>query len=79
MDDVSAEWLHVWPILTHGVARAEAISVLNMDLYPEERWDFFVPIDSVAVFDHFVTGPVLAVWNASFSAGTASPMRRLRR
>ena len=59
MDDVSAEWLHVWPILTHGVARDGAISVLNLDLYPEQRWDFFVPIDSVAVFDHFVTGPVL--------------------
>ncbi|MEN6356294.1 MAG: hypothetical protein ABFD83_04330 [Armatimonadota bacterium] len=59
MDDVSAEWLQVWPILTHGVARPGAISINNHNVYPEYPWPFFVPIDSVAVFDHLVTGPVL--------------------
>jgi hypothetical protein len=59
MDEISAEWLQVWPILTHGVARDGAISTNNLTIYPETTWKFFVPIDSVAVFDHLVTGPVL--------------------
>ncbi len=59
MDDISAEWLHVWPILTHGVARDGAISLNNGTVYPVFPWPFFVPIDSVAVFDHLVTGKVL--------------------
>lgn len=59
MDDISAEWLDVWPILTHGVARPGANTILNSQIYPEYPWPFFVPIDSVAVFDHLVTGPVL--------------------
>lgn len=59
-DAISAEWLHVWPILTHGAARAGSITKLALDLYPTNpEPDFFVPIDSVAVFDHHVTGPVL--------------------
>ena len=59
MDEISAEWLDIWPILTHGVARPGAISINNPKVYPEYPWPFFVPIDSVAVFDHLVTGPVL--------------------
>lgn len=59
MDDISAEWLHVWPILTHGVARDGAISLNNRAVYPEFPNQFFVPVDSVAVFDHVVTGKVL--------------------
>lgn len=59
MDEQSAEWLDIWPILTHGVARPGAISINNRSVYPEYPWPFFVPIDSVAVFDHLVTGPVL--------------------
>jgi hypothetical protein len=58
-DDISNEWLQVWPVLTHGVARPGAISTNNVGIYPEYPWPFFVPIDSVAVFDHLVTGPVL--------------------
>lgn len=58
-DEISREWLQVWPILTHGVARPGAISINNETVYPEYPWPFFVPIDSVAVFDHLVTGPVL--------------------
>jgi hypothetical protein len=59
MDDISEEWLDVWPILTHGVARRGANTILNSQIYPENPLPFFVPIDSVAVFDHLVTGPVL--------------------
>lgn len=59
MDDASAEWLDVWPILTHGVARPGAISYNNQRVYPETHYKFFVPIDSVAVFDHLVTGKAL--------------------
>ena len=46
------------PILTHGAAKAGAISYNNPMVYPELQ-DFFMPTDSVAVFDHTVTGPVL--------------------
>lgn len=58
-DEISSEWLQVWPILTHGVARPGAISINNENVYPGYPWPFFVPIDSVAVFDHLVSGPVL--------------------
>lgn len=59
MDEASAEWLQVWPILTHGAVHAGAISYNNGNVYPEERYPFFIPIDSIAVFDHKVTGQVL--------------------
>ena len=58
MDAISAEWLKVWPVLTHGVVRAGALSSFNWSVYPEVP-DFFVPLDSVTLFDHLVTGPVL--------------------
>ncbi len=58
LDVAAAEWLKVWPILTHGVVKAGAITYHNRRAYPEMQ-DFFVPIDSVAVFDHRVTGEVL--------------------
>lgn len=58
-DEISREWLDVWPILTHGAARPGAISINNEAIYPEYPWPFFVPIDSVAVFDHLVSGSVL--------------------
>lgn len=59
MDKISAEWLHLWPILTHGTARPGAISLNHAAVYPEASLPFFVPIDSVAVFDHTVKGAVL--------------------
>ncbi|MGC8862804.1 MAG: hypothetical protein ACP5R5_08520, partial [Armatimonadota bacterium] len=59
MDDISAGWPDVWPILTHGVARRGAISLNNRKVYPDFPPPFSVPIDSVPVFDHLVTGPVL--------------------
>ncbi|GMU23820.1 MAG: hypothetical protein AMXMBFR13_38980 [Phycisphaerae bacterium] len=55
LDEPASEWLHVWPILTHGVARPGAISINNPRIYPQGLDDFFAPIDSVAVFDHHVT------------------------
>jgi len=58
LDAAASEWLHVWPVLTHGVAKPGAISYNNPMVYPEMQ-DFFVPLDSVAVFDHRVTGAVL--------------------
>lgn len=60
LDAVGAEWLYVWPLLTHGAARRGAISSANGDVYPKAIEEFFVPIDSVAVFDHEVTAPRLA-------------------
>jgi hypothetical protein len=61
LDEPAREWLRVWPILTHGVARYGAITINNPFVYPRADWpDFFIPVDSVAVFDHMVTGPVLA-------------------
>ncbi|MCC7493844.1 MAG: hypothetical protein IT204_15925 [Fimbriimonadaceae bacterium] len=60
LDDPAREWLQVWSVLTHGVARPGALSLNNPFVYPREQWpDFFVPVDSVAVFDHTVRGPVL--------------------
>jgi hypothetical protein len=56
MDEPAGEWLQVWPILTHGGAKPGAISINNPRVYPKGLEDFFVPIDSVAVFDHRV-GP----------------------
>jgi len=58
LDKAASEWLYVWPILTHQVAKPGAISLWNKWVYPVKN-DFFVPIDSVAVFDHLVEGPVL--------------------
>ena len=58
-DAISEEWLHVWPILTHGKVVGGAICSQNHALYPTGVKDFFMPIDSVAVFDHQVKGPVL--------------------
>ena len=54
LDAPASEWLYVWPILTHGVARPGAISSGNAFVYPNRIEEFFVPIDSVAVFDHEV-------------------------
>jgi hypothetical protein len=59
MDAISAEWLKVWPILTHGAASPLAIGLNNGKAYPTLLEDFLVPIDSVAVFDHRVAGQVL--------------------
>lgn len=59
MDEISREWLDVWPILTHGAARPGSIVTFNFELYPGGISEFFTPIDSVAVFDHLVEGPVL--------------------
>jgi len=56
LDEPASEWLYVWPILTHGAARPGAITSGNPFIYPNQIEDFFVPIDSVAVFDHRV-GP----------------------
>jgi hypothetical protein len=59
-NDANAEWLKIWPILTHGFCRPEACSMWHMNIYPDyETLPFFVPIDSVAVFDHTVHGSVL--------------------
>ena len=77
MDAEAAEWLQVWSILTHSVTRPGAISYYNKVVYPEEihnffaegTHEFFVPVDSVAVFDHLVTGPVLIRSSALWSAG----------
>lgn len=55
LDVAASEWLYVWPILTHGSARPGAISSGNAIVYPKRIEEFFVPIDSVAVFDHNVT------------------------
>ncbi len=59
VDAPAREWLQVWPVLTHGAVRPGAISYNNDRVYPEGIGEFFVPLDSVAVFDHTVTGPVL--------------------
>ncbi len=58
LDEAASEWLHVWPILTHGGAKAGAICYNNPMVYPESM-DFFMPIDSVGVFDHTVRGSIL--------------------
>ena len=58
LDKAASEWLYVWPVLTHQAAHPGAITIWNRWAYPK-RIDFFIPIDSVAVFDHQVEGPVL--------------------
>jgi len=58
LDEPASEWLKVWPVLTHGVVKPGAITYSNPMVYPK-MMDFFIPIDSVAVFDHCVTGAVL--------------------
>ncbi len=60
LDEAASEWLKVWPVLTHGKAHAGAISTNNPFVYPDGVEDFFVPIDSVAVFDHRVGKEPLA-------------------
>jgi hypothetical protein len=76
LDETAAEWLQVWPILTHGVARPGAISSNNPIVYPQQIESFFCPIDSVAVFDHNVAAPLLKnvdcmiVCGHAMSAGT---------
>lgn len=63
-DELSRQWLYLWPILTHGVM-GRSTSLYNYEVYPgydsenDEQPELFVPIDSVAVFDHTVTGSVL--------------------
>ncbi len=54
LDKAASEWLQVWSILTHGKTLPGAISTNNPFVYPDGVGDFFVPIDSVAVFDHRV-------------------------
>lgn len=54
LDEAASEWLKIWPILTHGVVREGALSSQNHFVYPKGIEKFFVPIDSVAVFDHRV-------------------------
>jgi hypothetical protein len=58
LDEPAREWLQVWSVLTHGVTKPGALSYNNPMVYPAFQ-DFFTPVDSVAVFDHQVTGPVL--------------------
>lgn len=60
IDAAAAEWLQVWPILTHGAARPGCISAGNPFVYPKQIEQFFAPIDSVAVFDHNVEAARLA-------------------
>lgn len=83
VDDVSAEWLKVWPILTHGAVNAQAITMQHFDAYPNPApIPFFVPLDSVAVFDHLVRGAVLdsvgcfVVCGAALSPETFDELRR---
>jgi hypothetical protein len=86
-DEISREWLKIWPILTHGAMKPGACSLLNTAVYPEtasaETYpEFFQPIDSVACFDHTVTGQVLdsvdcfVVCGHALSAGTFEAIRR---
>jgi len=81
LDEPASEWLHVWPILTHGVVLAGAISTGNPKVYPKGVEDFFVPIDSVAVFDHNVEAAPLAnvdcliVCGHAMSTGTFEAVR----
>ncbi len=58
-DAPAREWLQVWSTLTHGVVSPLSLSYCNHKAYPKGIGAFFVPLDSVAVFDHKVTGPVL--------------------
>jgi hypothetical protein len=58
-DAPAREWLQVWSTLTHGVVSPLSLSYWNKKAYPNGIGAFFVPLDSVAVFDHMVTGPVL--------------------
>jgi hypothetical protein len=60
LDAAASEWLYVWPVLTHGAARPGAISTANAGVYPKGIEEFFLPIDSVAVFDHEVSARRLA-------------------
>jgi hypothetical protein len=73
LDEPASEWLYVWPILTHGVARPGAISAGNAKVYPKGIEDFFCPIDSVAVFDHYVSAECLAGVDCLIVCGHALP------
>ncbi|MEN6625431.1 MAG: hypothetical protein ABFD69_04285 [Candidatus Sumerlaeia bacterium] len=63
-DTLSRQWHKLWPILTRD-AMGGSTSISNTVEYPGyatmpcDLPGFFVPIDSLAVFDHTVTGPVL--------------------
>jgi hypothetical protein len=60
IDEPAREWLKAWEILTHGVVNQGSITMGNPFVYPDyHALGFFVPLDSVAVFDHLVEGPVL--------------------
>lgn len=86
-DELSRQWLYLWPILTHG-AMGRSTSIYNSSVYPGyddedcTKTGIFAPIDSVAVFDHTVTGPVLdsvkcfVVCGHALSAGTFDAIRQ---
>jgi hypothetical protein len=73
LDGPASEWLDVWPVLTHGVARPGAISANNPYIYPRQFEQFFAPIDSVAVFDHRVEAVRLAGVECMIVCGHALP------
>lgn len=81
LDAAASEWLHVWPILTHGAVRPGAICSGNPFVYPKQTELRFAPIDSVAVFDHNVEAPLLKnvecmiVCGHALSAGTFQAVR----
>ncbi|MCP4643998.1 MAG: hypothetical protein GY851_26380 [bacterium] len=81
LDEAASEWLHVWPVLTHGAAKDGAICYNNPMVYPE-LMDFFMPIDSVGVFDHLATGSVFdgvecfVVCGHALSRGTFDDIHR---
>lgn len=59
-DEISREWLYVWPLLTHRVIRPGALSLWNWMVYGSINvTPSFIPMDSVTVFDHLVRGPIL--------------------
>ncbi len=73
LDAPASEWLYVWPTLTHGSARPGAITPCNKKVYPNGIEGFFMPIDSVAVFDHLVTARQLAHVECLIVCGHALP------
>lgn len=82
-DAASSEWLKVWPLLTRGAVDARALNLNYTDVYKNPAVaPFFVPIDSVAVFDHTVHGAVLdsvrcfVVCGQALSRATFDELRR---
>lgn len=82
-DAASAEWLKVWPLLTRGAINAGALNLNYNSVYANPlAAPFFVPIDSVAVFDHTVHGAVLdsvrcfVVCGHALSSETFADLRR---